>query len=124
MLKNLSKNTRIIAASAAAVAIAGGITVGALNAQATEITTDIPAIVVTEARTADLVESAPITGDITLAQAKQIALNYVGSGRVTYWGAEDDHGARWEIEVTRPGGSEVDVYVAANGQVVHTVTRG
>lgn len=61
--------------------------------------------------------SAP-DGPVTLAEAERIALESVGSGEVTWSGPEDDRGAAWEIEVTRPDGSEVDVLVAANGEVV------
>jgi hypothetical protein len=43
----------------------------------------------------------------------------VGGGRVTWSGREDDRGAAWEIEVTRPDGSEVDVLIAADGSVVN-----
>ena len=68
--------------------------------------------------------SAPSASNpVTLEQALAIALRHVGSGRVTWTGRESDFGARWEIEVTRPDGSEVDVYVAADGRVVHTVSR-
>ncbi|ACZ31753.1 Propeptide PepSY amd peptidase M4 [Xylanimonas cellulosilytica DSM 15894] len=73
-----------------------------------------------EAPAAEAPAPAP-SGTVTLAEAKRIAVAHVGGGRVTYHGLEDDHGARWEIEVTRPGGSEVDVYVAADGRVVRTV---
>ncbi|QAY68856.1 PepSY domain-containing protein [Xylanimonas protaetiae] len=64
-------------------------------------------------------EPAP-SGDVTLDEAKRIAVAHVGGGRVTWHERENDHGARWEIEVTRPDGSEVDVYVAADGRVVRT----
>ncbi len=58
--------------------------------------------------------SAPVT----LAEAEAIALAAVGEGRVTWSGPEDDRGAAWEIEITRPNGSEVDVLVAADGSIV------
>lgn len=57
---------------------------------------------------------------VSQAEAEAIALAYMGDGRVTWVEREDDHGAMWEVEVTLPNGSEVDVYVAANGTVVHT----
>lgn len=61
--------------------------------------------------------SAP-DGPVTLAEAERIALESVGGGEVTWSGPEDDRGAAWEIEVTRPDGSEVDVLVATNGEIV------
>lgn len=67
--------------------------------------------------------SSSAGGPVTSAQARQIALNHIGEGHVTDIGHEDDFGARWEVEITRPNGSEVDVYVSASGQVVHTVSR-
>jgi len=57
---------------------------------------------------------------IDQATAEQVALAHLGEGRVTWVGPEDDRGAAWEIEVTLPGGREVDVLVDANGQVVDT----
>jgi len=67
--------------------------------------------------------STPAENSITLAEAQQRALDAVGTGRVTDTGLEDDFGATWEVEVTRPDGSEVDVYVAADGTVVRTVEQ-
>jgi len=58
-------------------------------------------------------------GVISRAEAEAIAVSWVGSGRVTWVEREDDHGAAWEIEVTRPNGSEIDVYVAADGRVLN-----
>jgi uncharacterized membrane protein YkoI len=67
--------------------------------------------------------AAPAENSITLEQAQQRALDAVGTGRVTDTGLEDDFGATWEVEITRPDGSEVDVYVAADGTVVRTVEQ-
>lgn len=66
----------------------------------------------------DAAPAAP--ADFTQADAERVALAHVGSGRVTWVELEDDHGARWEVEVTLPNGREVDVYVAADGRVVRT----
>lgn len=41
------------------------------------------------------------------------------SGAVTWSGPEDDRGAAWEIEITRPDGSEIDVLIAPDGSVVN-----
>lgn len=60
---------------------------------------------------------------VSRAQAEQAALAAVGSGRVTWSGPEDDRGAAWEVEVTRPDGSEVDVLVAADGTIVKQVEK-
>lgn len=57
-------------------------------------------------------------GTVSRAEAKAAALDAVGDGRATWSGREDDHGAAWEIEITRPDGSEVDVLVAADGSIV------
>lgn len=66
----------------------------------------------------------PPTGDvITRADAEAAALAAVGEGRVTWSGPEDDRGAAWEIEITRPDGSEVDVLVAADGSIVKVVEK-
>lgn len=59
-------------------------------------------------------------GVVDQAAAERAALAHVGEGRVTWVSPEDDYGAAWEIEVTLPDGREVDVYVDASGQVVHT----
>lgn len=56
---------------------------------------------------------------VNLERAKEIALNHIGEGEVTWTNQENDHGARWEIEVTRTNGNEANVYVAANGEVTH-----
>jgi hypothetical protein len=58
-------------------------------------------------------------GTVSRQQAQRAALAAVGEGRVTWSGREDDRGAAWEIEVTRPDGSEVDVLIAADGSVVN-----
>jgi hypothetical protein len=63
---------------------------------------------------------APASGVVDQATAEQAAVAFLGEGRVTWVSPEDDHGAAWEIEVTLPTGREVDVYVDAMGQVVHT----
>jgi uncharacterized membrane protein YkoI len=55
--------------------------------------------------------------------AEHAALDAVGSGRVTWSGPEDDRGAAWEVEVTRDDGSEIDVYVAADGTVIKQVCK-
>ncbi len=58
------------------------------------------------------------TGMIDRATAQRIAVEAVGGGQVTWAGREDDRGAAWEIEVTRPDGSEVDVLIDASGNVI------
>ena len=130
MIKNISTRARLIgvAASALFLAACGAATgLGAgeeVTVQVTETVTETVTVTPEVAETTPAVGETPAAaGEITLEQAKEIALAYVGEGTVTYFGDEDDHGARWEIEITRPGGSEVDVYVAADGSVVHTVDR-
>jgi hypothetical protein len=60
---------------------------------------------------------------VTRQEAEQIALDAVGSGTVTWSGPEDDRGAAWEVEVTLPDGSEVDVLIAADGTVIKIVGK-
>ena len=50
-----------------------------------------------------------ITGS-ALTRAKAVALDHVGSGKVTGTEAGDEEGA-YEVEVTRPDGSQVDVHL-------------
>ncbi|HYO20444.1 MAG TPA: PepSY domain-containing protein, partial [Dermatophilaceae bacterium] len=57
-------------------------------------------------------------GQITLQDAEQIALEAVGEGQVTWSGEEDERGAAFEIEVTRDNGTEIDVLVDAEGNIV------
>lgn len=70
---------------------------------------------------------APAAGTpVTAARASAVALRFVERrfgqpARVTGAEREDDHGARWEIEVTRGDGAEFDVYVTARGAVVRIV---
>jgi hypothetical protein len=63
---------------------------------------------------------------VTEARARTIAVQviegrYGQPARVTGIGAEDDFGARWEVEVTRRDGAEFDVYVTSQGTVVRVV---
>ena len=58
---------------------------------------------------------------INRRQASRAALDHIGSGRVTYIYPEDDIGAAWEVEVTKPDGSEVDVLVAPDGSIIRQV---
>jgi uncharacterized membrane protein YkoI len=62
-------------------------------------------------------------GVVSSEEAEQIALAAVGEGTVTWITPEDDRGAAWEVEVTRPNGQEVDVLVAADGTVVGKVDQ-
>ena len=65
----------------------------------------------------------PASGVITQDQAAQAALAAIGTGRVTWIGPEDDQGAAWEVEITRPNGTEVDVLVAADGRIIATIDK-
>lgn len=58
------------------------------------------------------------SGTVTQQEAEEAALAFVGSGRVTFTGPEDARGAAWEVEVTLDDGSEVDVLVDAEGNVI------
>jgi uncharacterized membrane protein YkoI len=46
------------------------------------------------------------------------------TARVTGITREDDHGARWEVEITSTSGREFDVYINAAGRVVKVVRKG
>ena len=54
-------------------------------------------------------EETPITGT-ALTRASEAALAHTGGGRVTDTEAGDEEGA-YEVEVTLPGGSQVDVHL-------------
>jgi hypothetical protein len=58
----------------------------------------------------------PITGP-ALERASQAALTDVGSGKVTQTEAGDEEGA-YEVEVTRPDGSQVDVHLDPQFNVI------
>lgn len=68
-------------------------------------------------------EGADPSGTVSRGAAEATALAAVGEGRVTWSGPEDDRGAAWEVEITRPDGSEVDVLVAADGTVVKQIEK-
>jgi uncharacterized membrane protein YkoI len=59
---------------------------------------------------------APITGD-ALVKAKAAALQHTGAGRVSDTEVGDEE-SLYEVEVTRPDGSQVDVQLDANFNVV------
>jgi uncharacterized membrane protein YkoI len=61
----------------------------------------------------------PLSGDISAAEARRIALAEVGGGTVTKTEAEFEHGfSTWKVEVVR-GGVEHDIYVdRATGTVI------
>ena len=58
----------------------------------------------------------PITGS-ALDRASQVALEEVGSGKVTQTEAGDEEGA-YEVEVTQADGSQVDVHLDKNFAVL------
>ena len=60
----------------------------------------------------------PITG-AALERASRIAVAHVGGGKVTGTEAGDEQGA-YEIEVTKPGGSQVDVHLDRAFNVIGT----
>ena len=51
--------------------------------------------------------------------ATEVALDHVGEGRVTETEV-DDEDAKYEVEVTRPDGRQVDVHLDENFRVVGT----
>jgi uncharacterized membrane protein YkoI len=61
----------------------------------------------------------PITG-AALARASAAALERTGGGRVTETEVGDEEGA-YEVEVTRPDGSQVDVHLDKHFNVLNSV---
>jgi uncharacterized membrane protein YkoI len=66
----------------------------------------------------DNATDTPITGD-AVAKAKAVALAHTGGGRVTETEVGDDE-SRYEVEVTMPDGSQVDVQLDERFTVVGT----
>jgi hypothetical protein len=62
----------------------------------------------------------PIKGD-ALDQASAVALDYVGEGRVTDTEVGDEEGY-YEIEITRDDGSQIDVHLDENFNVLSQVS--
>lgn len=97
----MMKRTRIIAAGAVAAAVAVG-TAGAVAATAGDDASD-----------------TPIVG-AALDRATRAALDHTGAGRVT--GTEvGDEDSYYEVEVTLDDGSQVDVQLDAQFNVVDTM---
>jgi uncharacterized membrane protein YkoI len=65
-------------------------------------------------------EDAPITGD-ALAKASAAALQYTGGGTVTESEVGDEEGY-YEVEVTMADGTEVDVHLDQNFNVIGSDT--
>ncbi|MGH3111462.1 MAG: PepSY domain-containing protein [Gaiellaceae bacterium] len=61
-------------------------------------------------------DDTPITGT-ALTRASEAALAHTGGGRVTETEARDEEGA-YEVEVTLPDGSQVDVHLDASFAVL------
>ena len=95
----MEKRTKLAMAGAVAVAVAGtGIGIGMASAGGDHDT--------------------PITGD-ALDRASAAALEHTGEGRVTDTEAGDEEGA-YEVEVTLDDGSQVDVHLNEDFQVIGT----
>jgi hypothetical protein len=67
-------------------------------------------------------DGTPITG-AALVKAKAAALAYTGEGKVTGTEAGDEESA-YEVEVTRPDGSQVDVQLDQSFHVVGSKADG
>ena len=95
----MQKRTKLAIAGAVAIAAAGtGIGIGMASAGGDHDT--------------------PITGD-TLDRASAAALDHTGEGRVTDTEVGDEEGA-YEVEVTLDDGSQVDVHLNEDFQVIGT----
>jgi uncharacterized membrane protein YkoI len=64
----------------------------------------------------------PIAGT-ELQKASEVALHQTGGGRVTGSEIRDEQGY-YEIEVTKPDGSQVDVHLDRSFQVINSETDG
>ena len=94
----MKRSTRVAIAASAALAVAGGIGVAAVSANSGD-----------DAET-------PITGD-ALERASAAALASTGEGRVTETEVGDEE-SYYEVEVTLDDGSQVDVQLDENFNVV------
>ena len=90
----MKKIVAVVAALAVAAAVAAGIAVGAATGD----------------------EEKPITGT-ALERASAAALAHTGGGRVTDTEAGDEEGA-YEVEVTLEDGTQVDVHLTADFEVL------
>jgi uncharacterized membrane protein YkoI len=67
-------------------------------------------------------DGAPITGS-ALERASRVALDRVGDGRVSATELRDEEGY-YEVEVTRPGGGQVDVHLDRGFRVLDVQGEG
>jgi uncharacterized membrane protein YkoI len=104
-IRSLHKQTKLAIAAGAAVLLAGGIGGTAVAVSADDDATDRP------------IPAAD------LEHASEAALAETGGGKVT--GTEvDDEESKYEVEVTLDGGSQVDVQLDEDFNVVGTKTEG
>lgn len=68
-------------------------------------------------------DGAPLTGT-TLERASAAALKAAGGGRVTETEHDSEGGGIYEVEVTKPDGSEVEVRLDASFNVVSSENDG
>ena len=94
----MRRRRKLLAAGAAAVALGGGTTVALATASGER--------------------DAPITGD-AYERASAAAVEATGGGRVTDTEVGDEEGY-YEVEVTRDDGSQVDVHLDEDFQVLGT----
>lgn len=99
-----TRRRSIVGVVAATALVAGGVTGGAI---AVGVAHD---------------NEVPITG-AALERATEVALEHVGEGRVTETEI-DDEDAKYEVELTRPDGRQVDVHLDEDFQVVGTENDG
>lgn len=101
-MKHATKLSMGAALAGAVVVIGGGVSVAATSGQDTPAETDIS-----------------ITGD-ALEQASAAALAVTGRGAVTDTEVDDEE-SRYEVEVTLPDGSQVDVQLDGSFNLVETI---
>jgi uncharacterized membrane protein YkoI len=104
-IRSLNKKTKIAVAAGAAVLLAGGIAGTAVAGSGDDDATDRP------------IPAAD------LEQASEAALAETGGGEVTETEVNDEE-SKYEVEVTLDDGTQVDVQLDENFEVVGTKTEG
>ena len=121
----LKRITQVLASVAALAALAAG---SAAFADATQkadqssgnhpSSTAAPSTAAAEDRADDEGDSTENVTGSGADEAEAAALEITGGGKANSVERDDENGATWEVEVTKPGGTTVDVRLDENYQVV------
>jgi uncharacterized membrane protein YkoI len=98
----MKRSTRYLVGAAVVAVVAGGTGIGIAAASGSDDSTEGP--------------DTPITGD-ALERASQVALAETGGGRVTETEVGDEE-SYYQVEVTMPDGSQIDVQLDEDFTVV------